>query len=578
MKKKKVRKQTILAKIMTAAGVCIAVASISVGMMGYLSMQNKVLDMAADKAKTIGIMAAREIDWMVVDTLKVGDEDTPGYKETRTRFATIMRQTGLAYMYTLYEKDGVVYYGIDGDQTEEGCAIGEVFEVGYDVLMPAFEHNQTIAMPEFDKTEDGEILVTSYVPILDDTGLVVGVLGIDYDARALHGELSGLQGYMMLLMAGGILLSTLILFVVINRVTKSINLVNNKLEELVSNEGDLTQQLDVRSGDEMEVMGNSINRLLSYIREIMVHVAHNSESLQDSSYKMLQDMVAAKEGIVDVSATMQEMNAATEETAASVTHVTEAVGNMNDAIAVMAEDAKSGADYTAEINKRAQTVRSEAEKEQEQAKALSAEMAKRAEEAMRRSKAAEQIDVLTQNILEITEETNLLALNASIEAARAGEAGRGFAVVAGEIGKLAQNSADAAAKIQQVSKEVMGAVETLAAETGEMLSFIETTAMQGYDKLLSTCEAYSADAASLNETMENFKAVAVSMENSVSGVQEAIQAVDVAMDENAKGISGASETIANITQSVAELEGQAGANQTLAEELHGEVNKFKLEA
>ena len=206
MKKKKVRKQTILAKIMTAAGVCIAVASISVGMMGYLSMQNKVLDMAADKAKTIGIMAAREIDWMVVDTLKVGDEDTPGYKETRTRFATIMRQTGLAYMYTLYEKDGVVYYGIDGDQTEEGCAIGEVFEVGYDVLMPAFEHNQTIAMPEFDKTEDGEILVTSYVPILDDTGLVVGVLGIDYDARALHGELSGLQGYMMLLMAGGILL------------------------------------------------------------------------------------------------------------------------------------------------------------------------------------------------------------------------------------------------------------------------------------------------------------------------------------------------------------------------------------
>lgn len=578
MKKKKVRKQTILAKIMMAAGICIAASTIAIGMLGYLSMQKKVLEMAADKSQTIGIMATREIDWNVIANLKAGDENTPEYKEIQTRLATMMRQTGVAYMYTLYAKDGVVYYGVDGDQTEESYAIGQEFEVDYEFLKPAFEQNMAIAVPEFDKTEDGEILVTSYVPIMDDCGLVVGVLGVDYDAVALHEDLTGLQTFMVILMLAGILISTLLLMFVISRVTKSINIVNDKLAELVSSEGDLTQQLDVHTGDEMEVMGNAINQLLAYIREIMVHVAGNSTTLQDSSYKMLTDMVAAKEGIVDVSATMEEMNAATEETAASVTHVTEAVGNMNDAIAVMAEDAKRGADYTAEINKKAQTVRAEAAKEQAEAKNLSAEMAKRAEEAMQRSKAAEQIDVLTQNILEITEETNLLALNASIEAARAGEAGRGFAVVAGEIGKLAQNSADAAAKIQQVSKDVMSAVETLAKEAGEMLSFIETTAMQGYDKLLSTCEAYSADAESLNETMESFKAVAVSMENSVSSVQEAIQAVDVAMDENAKGISEASETIAGITQSVVELEGQAGANQTLAEELNGEVNKFKLEA
>jgi len=577
MKKKKVRKMTILSKIMAAAGVCIAASTIAIGMMGYLSMQNKVLEMAADKSQTIGLMAVREIDADVIAALKVGDEDTPGYIEIRTRLATMMRQTNVAYMYTLYTDGEKVYYGIDGDQSEECCAIGEEFVENYEFLRPAFAENKAIAVPEFDM-EDGECLITSYVPIIDNCGMTVGVLGVDYDAQGLHDDLTGLQTYTVLLMLGGIFVSTIILLIVVSRVTKNIDKVNDKLNELVSSEGDLTQTLDVRTGDEMEVMGNAINKLLSYIREIMLHVSKNSDSLQDSSYKMLTDMVSAKEGIVDVSATMQEMNAATEETAASVTHVTEAVGSMTDAIAVMADDAKSGADYTAEINKKAQKVRTEAEQEQTHAKVLAGEMAKRAEEAMERSKAAEQIDVLTQNILEITEETNLLALNASIEAARAGEAGRGFAVVAGEIGKLAQNSADAAAKIQQVSKEVMGAVETLANETGEMLSFIETTAMQGYDKLLSTCEEYSKDAASLNDTMENFKTVAVSLENSISSVQEAIQAVDVAMDENAKGISEASETIAEITQNVVELEGQAGTNQTLAEELNSEVNKFKLEA
>lgn len=575
--KKKIRKMSIRNKIMTTAAICVLLVSAAIGMISYLSMQNKVLEMAADKSQTIGVMAVREIDADVLATIEPGDEGTEEYLEIQSLLAEMMSQTDVAYMYTLYTDGTTVYYGVDGDQSEGSCAIGEEFDEFYEFLKPAFEDNMAIAVPEFDKWED-EILITSYAPITDATGKVVAVLGVDYNGADLHADLTNLQIQVGVVTLIGCLISNVLLAFGISTVVKSIGVVNQKLEELVSSEGDLTQELNVHTGDEMEVMGNAINQLLSYIREIMIHVAGNSDKLQDSSYKMLKDMVAAKDGIVDVSATMQEMNAATEETAASVTHVTEAVGSMNDAIAVMAGDAKSGAEYTAEINKKAQTVRAEAEGEQTQAKVLAGEMAKRAEEAIQRSKAAEQIEVLTQNILEITEETNLLALNASIEAARAGEAGRGFAVVAGEIGKLAQNSADAAAKIQQVSKEVIGAVETLANEAGVMLSFIETTAMQGYDKLLSTCEAYSSDAASLNETMENFKSVALSMENSVASVQDAIQAVDFAMDENAKGISEASETIANITQSVVELEGQAGANQTLAEELNNEVNKFKLEA
>ena len=141
MKKKKVRKMSILSKLLAAAAFCILGVSVATGMLSYLSMQEKVLEMAADKSKTIGIMAVREIDWNVIDTLKVGDEDTPQYKELQTRLATMMRQTNVKYMYTLYKKDGVVYYGVDGDQSEECCAIGEEFEVSYEELMPAFELN-----------------------------------------------------------------------------------------------------------------------------------------------------------------------------------------------------------------------------------------------------------------------------------------------------------------------------------------------------------------------------------------------------------------------------------------------------
>lgn len=73
----------------------------------------------------------------------------------------------------------------------------------------------------------------------------------------------------------------------------------------------------------------------------------------------------------------------------------------------------------------------------------------------------EQIDSLTQSILDIAAQINLLALNASIEVARAGEAGKGFAVVAIEIRKLAENSKAATGKIQSVTKQVISSVENL---------------------------------------------------------------------------------------------------------------------
>ena len=204
-------------------------------------------------------------------------------------------------------------------------------------------------------------------------------------------------------------------------------------------------------------------------------------------------------------------------------------------------------------------------------------MAERAERAMERSKAASEIEILTGNILEIAEETNLLALNASIEAARAGEAGRGFAVVAGEIGKLAQNSANAAAQIQEVSKAVMEAVESLSAETGNMVDFIETIAMAGYDKLMETCENYSQDAEKLQKTMVHFEEQAQSLQGTISQVDEAIKAVDSAMEENAKGVSEVTETVSGLTQNMMTLEEQANKNQKVSEELDNEVHKFKLQ-
>ncbi len=576
MRKRKIRFLSIRQKFMLIAAVCIALVSISIGTIAYSSMESELLLMAADKAQAIGVLAAKQIDKNVIARFEPGDERLTQYVGIRDQMIDIKESSNVLYLYTLYTDGTTVYYGVDADKSEDHAAIGEEFIESYDFLKTVFEDGEILAIPEID-TSEGECLVTSYVPLTDFGGEVVGALGVDYDASGFQEELDNLKMLITVVVLLGCTVSLIFLYIATGRIVKSIKMVNDKLDELIHSDGDLTQTLTVRTGDEMEVMGGLINGLLAYIREIMVNVADNSALLTDASVTMLHGMVDAKEGIVDVSATMEEMNAAIEETSASVDHVTESVSVMNEAIVDMAANAKRGAEYTTQINKKAQGIKADAATEQVEAKDKSREMAERAEEAMERSKAASEIEVLTGNILEIAEETNLLALNASIEAARAGEAGRGFAVVAGEIGKLAQNSANAAAKIQEVSKTVMEAVDALSTETGNMVTFIETTAMNGYDKLMETCEEYQQDAASLQATMVHFEEQAASLQGTIAEVDDAIQAVDFAMEENAKGVAGVTETVSGLTQNMMTLEAQANKNQKVSEELDNEVHKFKLQ-
>ncbi|MBP3569318.1 MAG: methyl-accepting chemotaxis protein [Lachnospiraceae bacterium] len=577
MRKRKVRFLSIRQKFMLIAAVCIVLVSVGIGTISYSSMERELLHMAADKAQAIAVLAGKQIDKNVLTKLGPGDERLTTYVSIRDWMIEAKESSNVMYMYTLYTDGTTVYYGVDAERNvEERAAIGEEFIESYDFLKKVFENGEILAIPEID-TAEGECLITSYVPLLDYSGNVVGALGVDYDASGFQAELENLRTLILLVVLLGCTVSLVVLYLATGRIVKSIKQVNNKLDELIHSNGDLTQTLSVRTGDEMEVMGGLINGLLAYIRDIMLNVSGNSATLTDASISMFRGMIEAKEGIVDVSATMEEMNAAIEETSASVEHVTESVSVMNEAISDMAVNAKKGAEYTTGINKKAQEIKANAVREQSEAKVQSKEMAERAEEAMERSKAASEIEVLTGNILEIAEETNLLALNASIEAARAGEAGRGFAVVAGEIGKLAQNSANAAAKIQEVSKTVMEAVEALSAETGNMVNFIETTAMGGYDKLMETCEEYQQDAANLQATMMNFEEQATSIQNTIAEVDDAIHSVDSAMDDNAKGVSGVTETVSGLTQNMITLEQQANKNQKVSEELDSEVHKFKLQ-
>lgn len=567
------RRLTIRAKILIPSIIIVVLVCGLMGYNSYTRFEKSMVRMGVEEADMAATIVADSLDANLVYKVTVGSEGTQVYQNLQGDLRKKQKACGIAFLYTLYTDGKKVYYGVDSD--EDAAKVGDEFADSYAELEPVFGGKEYI-QDYIDHTEDGD-LITVYKPIEDNAGKVVAILGCDYDASSITAELQ--KAVVQTLQIGGIclILAILILTIIVSRITKGLMQVNAKIYDLVHNEGDLTQKLDVRSGDELELIAGNVNELLAYIRKIMIGISSGSMRLMSSSRKMVDHLSSADESITDVSATMQEMSAAMEETTSSLNQITEAIDEIYSSVERIAGNADAGKVSSQEMESRASGANDAAAEGEKKANIETEKMADSLNEKIAKSKSVEQIEILTSNIIEITEQTNLLALNASIEAARAGEAGRGFAVVADEIGKLAGNSADAAAKIRQVSAEVIQAVDELAEGSQQMIEFVRNSTEEGFGGLVATSENYATDANAMRAMMEQFAQTAEELRSTMDGIRESISAVNIAVEESAKGIAGVSESSVQLTGNVNDIQSEASDNNDIAEDLAKEVGKFKLE-
>lgn len=414
MKRKvRTRKLGIKFKILIPVCVCVLIVCVVMGINSYKHIKDGMVEMGVQEADMAADLTLRMLDGDEVEQIVPGAEESDAYKGVLAALKNMKDSCGIAYLYTLYTDGTNVYYGVDVEATEDVSYLGDPFEDSYEELKSVFE-GQEYVQDYIDETEDGD-LITVYKPITNSAGKVVAVLGCDYDASDITARLEASLVGVVKIGVVCIILAVAALSIIISTITRGLQKVDDKIYEIVHNEGDLTQKLDIHSGDEMELIAGNVNALLEYIRGIMLKISDNSEHLNDSSQKIAQNLAAAEVNITDVSATMEEMSAAMEETNASLEQISTSVGQVYASIENMAARAGHGKESSGEMNGRADSVRTEALSKQQEVATQAADMAQKLNEKIEQSKAVQEIAQLTANIIEITDQTNLLALNASIE-------------------------------------------------------------------------------------------------------------------------------------------------------------------
>ncbi|WP_198531443.1 methyl-accepting chemotaxis protein [Salinivibrio sp. IB868] len=254
----------------------------------------------------------------------------------------------------------------------------------------------------------------------------------------------------------------------------------DKLNDIASGEGDLTQRLHVHGYDEIAQLGHAFNRFVEKLQHTIQRVAQVTAQVNSTACDMAQQ----------TSAVAEKLQTHDNETEQVVTAVTE----MSSAAQEVAQNTTQVADAATSATQDAQNAQAQVRESEASVEKLVAKMSESSGQVDQLKAQSDKITSVLSVIGEIAEQTNLLALNAAIEAARAGEQGRGFAVVADEVRTLASRTQTSTHEIRDMLDglhvHVDSAVKTIADSDQECQSMATISAQIG-ERITSVSAAFS---------------------------------------------------------------------------------------
>ncbi len=381
----------------------------------------------------------------------------------------------------------------------------------------------------------------------------------------------------------GVIFVLIFIFCVINldrkvtwRLRRHIEKLDEIIESIEEGHGDLSKRLMVLNQDEMGRLAADVNRFIDILERIMKKINLDSNSLAMIVQDVTEKADNSNSSACDVSAVAEQLSATMEEVSSTVSNVDENANRVMDELTKLQKTTEEILKYSDEMKARADELEESAQNNKAETGRMIAPIIEKIKRAVENSKNVEKVNELTDEILSISSQTNLLSLNASIEAARAGEAGRGFAVVADEIRLLADSSKETASNIQGINSMVIELVRELIDNSNEILHYVENTILPDYDNFVSSGRHYSDDAAHINEQMIHYAERSHEIVGMVSDMVDSINGITDAVEEGANGVSSVADSIQTLVSEISVINTKMTENQEIAGSLQEEAKMFQM--
>ncbi len=396
----------------------------------------------------------------------------------------------------------------------------------------------------------------------------------DLDKAYYHAVL--LNGTIMVISIFALIIA---LTVVLKRVVKPVVSAKNEISAIIAGldqgHGDLTQRITIRSSDEIADLSRGINTFIDKLQEILKMIIENTHSMENVVSGVQESVQNSNDNASALSAVTQQLASTMSEVGVSAGIINQNASAIRTDVEEIALKSTSINDYTKQMHLSADQMESKARTYMEETGSRVSEILKVLNSAIEDSKSVDKVNSLTNDILSISGQTDLLALNASIEAARAGDSGRGFMVVAEEIRLLAEDSKAAANRIQDINRVVTDAVHNLARNANNLVLYLNESILPELGNFVQSGVQYRENASYIENVMNEFTDKTDRLKHTMDEIASSINSITQAIDEGAKGVSGAAESTQVLVRDMETISNQMMENQRIADTLETGTSIFE---